>query len=309
VSQGIKVRGMVRREEAMTEVEQMGATPVLADLTDAVSVQRAVEGTAGVYHIAAAFRQAGVPDSYFEEINIGGTRHVFDACIASNVQRVVHCSTVGVISNTTTIPADESTPYSPGDIYQETKMEGEKLALEYFRSGKVSGVVIRPAMIYGPGDTRTLKLFKMVAGRKFFYVGPGDAHVHFIDARDLARAFQLGMERTDLNGEIYIVAGERAFRLHEVVAEIAGYFNVATPRLHLPVKPMQWLGSACEAICEPFGINPPIFRRRVDFFTKERCFDGSRANRELGFEPRQTSVEEIHEICRWYVDHGHISSH
>jgi nucleoside-diphosphate-sugar epimerase len=186
-------------------------------------------------------------------------------------------------------------------------MEGEKLALEYFRSGEVSGVVIRPAMIYGPGDTRTLKLFKMVAEKKFFYVGRGDAHVHFIDVRDLAKAFQLGMERSDLSGKVYIVAGERAFKLHEICREIADYFSVPPPRLHLPVRPMQWLGSACEAVCTPFGVSPPIFRRRVDFFTKERCFNSSLSRSELGFHPSKTSREEVRDICEWYVKHGLIA--
>lgn len=306
VSQGIRVRGMVRREEALQYVRELGAEPVLADLTDLDSVRRAVDGISGVYHIAAAFRQAGVPDSYFEDINVGGTRNILDSCVEAGVPRVVHCSTVGVISDTKIIPANEAVPYAPADIYQRTKMEGEKLALDYFRSGRLSGLVIRPAMIYGPGDQRTLKLFKMVAERKFFYVGPGDAHVHFIDVRDLASAFQLAMERIDLNGDVYIIAGERAFKLHEIVGEIARYFDVAPPRLHLPVKPMQWLGSACEAICMPFGISPPIFRRRVDFFTKERCFDSSRARTELGFVPAKSSTEEVQDICRWYVDHGFI---
>jgi len=306
VAQGIKVRGMVRREDALDFVRELGAQPVLADLTDFDAVHRAVQGTAGVYHIAAAFRQAGVPDSYFEDINVGGTRNILESCVQAGVRRVVHCSTVGVISDTKTIPADETVPYAPADIYQRTKMEGEKVALEYFRSGRLAGLVIRPAMIYGPGDQRTLKLFKMVAEGKFFYVGPGNAHVHFIDVRDLAKAFQLGMERTDLNGEIYIIAGERAFRLREMTGEIARFFNVAPPRLHLPVKPMQWLGSACEAICTPLGISPPIFRRRVDFFTKERSFNAARAHTELGFAPSQSSSDEITEICQWYVDHGLI---
>jgi nucleoside-diphosphate-sugar epimerase len=298
---------MVRREKAMPKISAAGAQPVLADLTDRASVRKAVQGTDGVYHIAAAFRQTSVADSYFQDINVEGTRNILDACVELRIPRVVHCSTVGVISDSETIPADETTPYAPADIYQESKKQGESLALDYFRSGKLSGLVIRPAMIYGPGDTRTLKLFKWVRERKFFYVGPGSAHVHFIDVRDLARAFELAMERVDLNGKIYIIAGERAFKLREMVGEIARFFNVPPPRLHLPVKPMQWLGTACEAVCKPLAISPPIFRRRVDFFTKERYFDSSRARSDLGFEPTQSSKAEIREICRWYVDNGYIA--
>jgi nucleoside-diphosphate-sugar epimerase len=308
VSQGFRVRAMVRTESAVTQVEELGATPVLANLTNFDSIHKAVHGTSGVFHIAAAFREAGAPDSLYKKINAEGTRNIFSACIASGVPRIVHCSTNGVTSSCKNPPIDESAPYSPSDIYQETKMEGEKIALQYFQSKKVTGVVLRPAMIYGPGDTRLLKLFKMVAERTFFYVGRGNAHVHFIDVRDLARAFLLGMERTDLNARVYLIAGQRAMTLRQAVEEIANHFGVPPPWLHLPVKPMQWLGSTCEAVCKPLGLTPPIFRRRVDFFTKERWFDTSRATLELGFEPTKSTQEEIHELCDWYQENGFIKT-
>ena len=58
------------------------------------------------------------------------------------------------------------------------------------------------------------------------------------------------------------------------------------PRLRLPVWPVWLAGAACEAVCAPFGIAPPLYRRRVDFFRKSRAFDISRARQELGFAPR-----------------------
>ncbi len=306
IAQGIPVRAMVRRPDSISTVSSLGIEVVVADLVDPDSLHAAVAGTAGVYHIAAAFRRAGVPDSYFFDVNVTGTKALFDACIAAQVPRIIYCSTIGVISNTKQIPADESIPYCPGDPYQESKVQGEQLALKYFRSGTISGNVIRPAMIYGPGDTRLLKIFKMVAERKFFYLGDGRSHVHFIDVIDLAQAFQLAMENKERNGEVYIIAGERSFRLSEVVEIIADFFHVRAPTLHLPVKPMQWLGGLCESICTPFGISPPLYRRRVDFFTKERSFSIGKAIAELGFQPRRNSVDEIRAFCQWCLESGEI---
>jgi nucleoside-diphosphate-sugar epimerase len=54
----------------------------------------------------------------------------------------------------------------------------------------------------------------------------------------------------------------------------------------LPVWPFRLLGAACEAVCVPLRIEPPIFRRRVKFFTSNRWFDTSRARQELGFRPQ-----------------------
>jgi len=301
---GRPVRAMVRNPAAAPALQQKGAEVVQADLRDAASLQRAVRGVSRVYHIAALFRQAGLPEREYYEVNAEGTRRLLQACTEAGVRRVVHCSTVGVLGHIARPPADESTPYNPGDVYQRSKMEGEKIALEFFRSGRLRGVVIRPAMIYGPGDRRTLKIFRMVARRRFFYVGRGDLEVHFIHVRDLARAFVLAMDHEEINGEVYIIAGERPLPLKEMVGIIARQLGVPAPRIHLPVKPMQWLGSLCEAVCTPLHIPPPIFRRRVDFFTKRRSFDASKAARELGFRPEKTVEEEIAEITDWYRRHG-----
>lgn len=303
-ARGDRVRALVRKEAQLEEVRAMGAEPCLGDIRSREDLDRAVDGVDGVFHIAALFREADQPDQSYRDINIQGVHHLLEAAAAAGVPRVVHCSTVGVLGHVERPPADEETPCSPGDIYQRTKMEGEKIALEIFREEKVRGVVIRPAMIYGPGDTRTLKLFRMVAKGRFFYVGKGDNLVHFIDVRDLARAFLLAMDANERNAEVYIVAGERALALREFCGIVAGRLGVKPPKLKIPVKPMQWAGSLCEAVCVPIGLNPPLYRRRVDFFTKDRSFDASKARERLGFTPARPVEAEIADILEDYRQRG-----
>lgn len=300
----IRVRAMVRRPDGCDELTRAGADVVTADLTKPDTLAGAVRDVTGVYHIAALFRQQGVPDSRFAEVNVEGTRNLLDASVGAGVRRFVHCSTVGVLGHIENPPGTEETPYNPGDIYQRTKMEGEKVALGAFRAGRIPGVVIRPAMIYGPGDARTLKLFRMIRRGTFFYVGRGEAHVHWIDVRDLTDAFHLAMRKEDLNGGIYIIAGERSVPLREMVSKVASCLEVREPRIRLPVTPMQWAGSVCETLCRPFGIEPPLYRRRVDFYTKCRSFDGSKAARELGFKPSQDLAGEIRDIIASYRQAG-----
>jgi nucleoside-diphosphate-sugar epimerase len=295
---------MVRDARQGPALEAMGAEVCVADLTDVDTIPTAVDGVAGVYHIAALFRQQAVPDAKFREVNVEGVRRLLEASMAAGVRRVVHCSTVGVLGHVSGPPADESTPYNPGDVYQCSKMEGEMAALEVFRSGRLSGVVVRPAMIYGPGDTRTRKLFRMISRGVFFYVGSGDAHVHWIDVRDLARAFRLAMEHEERTREVYIIAGRSSVSLKDMAGRVAAALGVRPPWLHLPVRPMQWAGSACEAFCRPFGIEPPLYRRRVDFYTKSRWFDGGKAQRELGFAPAQDLDGEIADIVADFRQRG-----
>lgn len=303
---GVAVKALVRKPEQAALVSSLGATPVMGDLTDVESLKEAVRGVSGVYHIAALFRQAAVTEERFHAVNVHGTKNILDVAVSAGVKRFIHCSTVGVHGHVQNPPANEESPFNPGDWYQETKAQGEELVYDYLKRGVIQGNIIRPAMIYGPGDERTLKLFKMLAKRRFFYVGPGNALVHFIDVRDLARAFISAMDREDVNCEKFIIGGETSLPLHSLVSIICALIGVPEPKLHLPVKPVQLLGTLCEAICTPFGINPPIYRRRVDFFTKDRNFDCSKSHKLLGFQPKQNLVQELIDILHSYTESGAI---
>jgi len=305
LKRGDEVRAFIRSEHKGNKLRDLGVKDfAYGDLTDNESINRAVAGVDGIFHIAALYREAGLPKDAYFNVNSKGTRRIFEAAEKSGVKRVIHCSTGGVLGDIANPPGNEKTPYNPGDVYQESKVEAEKTALEYYKKGKVRGHVIRPGMIYGPADTRHHKLFKMISRGYFFYVGKGDAWVNFIDVRDLANAFLLAMDNEELNGEIYTIAGLEKVKLFEAVDQIAKNFGVSKPWIHLPVKPTQLAGTICEAICTPLKIRPPIFRRRVDFFTKNRYFDTSKAERELGFKCAKPLNEELKELCNWYRDNG-----
>ncbi|MCB0310619.1 MAG: NAD-dependent epimerase/dehydratase family protein [Bdellovibrionales bacterium] len=301
---GVRIRAMARSESQVSELKERGIEVVRADLRDKPSLDRAVSGVSGIFHIASLFRKAGLPDSEFFNSNADGTRRLLETAVSAGVSRFVHCSTIGVHGHIENPPANENAPFSPGDIYQESKLAGERIAREFFKSGSISGVVIRPAMVWGPGDLRTLKLFSMIARERFFYIGRGAGLVHFIDVRDLARAFAAAMQAVDLNDRSYIIAGRESLTLRELSERVAEQLGVRPPWLCLPVKPMQLLGTFCEKLCAPLGIEPPIFRRRVDFFTKDRCFDCANARLDLGFEPAQELEGEIADIIRWYRQDG-----
>jgi nucleoside-diphosphate-sugar epimerase len=88
---------------------------------------------------------------------------------------------------------------------------------------------------------------------------------------------------------------------------IADAVGVRGTRLRFPVMPVYLAGALCELICKPFGINPPLYRRRVDFFRKTRSFDISKAKSELGFEPRVDLHSGIKRTAAWYRREGLLS--
>jgi len=306
VADGIAVRGSVRPGGDTGDLERLGVEVVQGDVRSGEDVRRMVEGCSTVYHIAALFRRAGVPDAEYTDVNVEGTRHLLEASMAAGVERFVHCSTIGVCGHIAQPPGTEETPYNPGDIYQRTKMEGEKLALEYFRDGRVKGAVVRPASIYGPGDLRLLKLFRMIKKQRFVRIGDGKPHFHTVYIDDLVEGFLLAARTDAACGEVFIIASAEHVPLNELFTLIADVLGVPPPRWRVPALPVQWLAGAVERVCIPLRIEPPIYRRRVDFFTKNRAFDIAKARKVLGYEPRTSLRQGLENTARWYQDKGLI---
>jgi nucleoside-diphosphate-sugar epimerase len=247
-----------------------------------------------------------LPDAKYRAVNATAVRSVIEAAAGAGVRRVVHCSTVGVHGDIEHPPANEDAPLRPGDVYQETKVEGEAEARAAATDTGIEVVIARPTGIYGPGDRRLLKLFRGVARRRFVILGSGRIYYHLTYIDDLVEGFRLCGEVPAAAGRTYILAGGEVTTLEELVKMIAEEANVSAPRLHLPVWPFWIAGAACEAICAPLGIEPPLYRRRVDFFTKSRAFDISRARTELGYAPRVGLREGIRRTLAWYRDAGWI---
>jgi nucleoside-diphosphate-sugar epimerase len=301
---GDDVRALVRDAARAGELREAGVELVGGDLKDSASLARAVEGVEVVYHIAAIYRQAGLRDEEYRAVNADAVRTIVETAARAGVRRVVHCSTVGVHGDVERPPANEDAPLRPGDIYQLTKLEGEEAARTAAREAGVEVVIARPTGIYGPGDRRLLKLFRGTARRRFVILGDGKIFYHLTYIDDLVEGFRLCGTVPGVAGRTYILAGGEVTTLNELVAMIAEEARVPPPKLHLPVWPFWTAGALCEAVCTPFGLEPPIYRRRVDFFTKSRAFDISRARAELGYNPQVGLRDGIRRTLDWYRGAG-----
>jgi dihydroflavonol-4-reductase len=259
---------------------------VEGDLQDARAIAQLVEGAEAVVHVAAVYRTAGHPDAYYREVNVGGTARLLEAAAAAGVRRFVHTSTVGVHGDVQQPPADESAPIAPGDVYQATKAEAEALALDFHRTRGLPVAVVRPGAIYGPGEKRFLKLFRAIARGRYAVVGSGRAYYHPVFIDDLVQGYLLALERPEAVGEAFIIAGPSYVTQDQLAELIARHTGGRVLPFHVPAWPLQLAGALCEALCVPLGIEPPLHRRRVDFWTKSRAFKIDKARRLLGYAPQ-----------------------
>jgi nucleoside-diphosphate-sugar epimerase len=301
---GHQVRLLVRSKKRVALDPHPALEVQEGDIRDRAAVDKAVTGVAKVFNLAAMFRTAASVDQDYRDIHVEGVRYLLEAAVRHQVGRFVHCSTVGVHGDVKVPPATEESPYAPADIYQRTKLEGELLAREFATKNGLALSVVRPTAIYGPGDMRLLKLFKLAVKKITPVIGTGKIYYHMVYIDDLVQGFILASDIEAAIGQVFIIGGEEKMILDDLLSTIAKITGSPDAKIHIPALPFQLAGSLCEKICIPLGIEPPIYRRRVDFFTKSRSFNIGKAKKLLGYTPQYGLYEGLRKTALWYKEHG-----
>jgi nucleoside-diphosphate-sugar epimerase len=305
VQEGWDVAAFVRPSSRKDHLEKLGVHCIENDITDADSVHNTFPDTDVVFHIAAAYRAEHVDESMFERVNVDATRILLEEASRRGVNRFVHCSTVGVQGEIEDAPAAEDYRLKPGDHYQESKLAGEQVALEYAKNG-LDVSVVRPVGIYGPGDTRFLKLFKPVSKGYFLMIGSGNSLYHMTYIDDLVQGFILAATRDEAVGEVFTIAGEKYTTLNELVGLVADAVGVKRREIHIPLRPVMWAAVVCDRVFRSIGKRPPLYPRRVEFFVLDRAFSIDKARRMLGYEPKVSLEEGLRRTAEWYRSEGLI---
>jgi len=283
-----------------------GAKIVLGSVTDRALVKAITEGSDIVFHLAAAFRKVNLPKKVYWDVNVEGTRNLLEAALEWGVQKFVYCSTCGVHGHVKNGPADEDSPITPEDYYQYTKYEGERVVTEFGKNG-LRVVTLRPTAIYGPGDPeRFSMLFKMVSKGQFVMFGSGKAHYHPVYIDNLVDAFELAASSENASGAAYLIGDEEYHSLDDLVTAIAEALGVNVTIRHFPFWPLWSAALACEVAYKPLRTDPPLFRRRVDWFRQNRAFSIDKAKRELGYQPKVGLNEGLARTAQWYKAQGYL---
>ena len=259
---------------------------VLGDITDNKLVKQLVEGVDVVFHLASAHLDVALSDEHYRRVNVDATLGLLDAAMHVGVKRFVHCSSVGVIGDVENPPADETTDCHPTNIYEKTKLEGERAALDFSHQTGFPVVVMRPAWVYGPRCPRTAKLFRTISKGRFPIFGSGKNMRHPVYISDAVRGLELCAETPDVQGEVFIIAGETTVESRELVKLIGRELGVRMQKIQLPVFLGQWGGLALEMLFKPLGKQPPFSRRSMDFFLKHNAYSIRKAQRRLNYQPQ-----------------------
>jgi nucleoside-diphosphate-sugar epimerase len=308
VYNGDEVSVLGREDASDVEVEtrnnlgNQGVNIITGSVTDREQMFEITRNVDIVFHLAAAQHEMNVPDELFRSVNVEGTRNMLDASLEAGVERFVHGSSIGVYDRDVDDVVDETTPLRPDNIYGVTKAEGESVVRESF--ARQSCTIIRISETYGPGDRRLLKLFKGVKKGVFFVIGNGKNIHQLIHVDDLVDGFLLVAKHPAAASETFVLAGDERLTTNDMVEAIAEAVDVRPKRWRAPLWPFMLLATVLETTLRPLGIQPPLHRRRMDFFTKSFQISTGKANELLGFKAATSFAEGTRNTAKWYQDNG-----
>lgn len=302
---GVNVRAVARKSSNIAPLENLPVTWLRGEVFDDKTIRSAMEDVHYVFHVAAAFRDPKSTEQDYRNVHLKSTELIVAEALQNpEFKRLIHVSTMGVHGHIENPPGDETSQFSPGDGYQRTKAEAEIWLKDFAKENDFPYTIIRPCAIYGPGEKRLLKIYKMATKKLFPILGQGKCWYHLVHVDDLVGAMIVAATEPRALGEAFIVGSSEPIQLEEMAAIIAREYNHKLRIVRLPIGPFFLLGDICEAICKPLKINPPIYRRRVAFYSKDRNFSTRKMREVLGYLPLYENEKGIVESARWYRDNN-----
>jgi dihydroflavonol-4-reductase len=282
---------LVRSPEKASKLNELGCHLVSGDLGDAEALRAGMEGCDGLVH-AAAMYEVGIPTKQHPamyEANVRGSERVLEAALAAKVGKVVYVSTVGIFGNTHGKVVDESYEH-PGkeftSYYEETKLEGHRIAKQMMAEDRLPAVIVQPGGVYGPGDESQVAdlLKEFFAGRLFLLPFP-ELGICLTHVEDIAGGILLALDK-GVTGETYVISGP-ATTMREAIDTIAAVSGRKAPKRNLPTSLMKALTPIGPLVGKMMG-QPPNLRELIstaDGVTFWASYE--KAGRELGYAPRE----------------------
>ncbi|HEY2590157.1 MAG TPA: hopanoid-associated sugar epimerase [Steroidobacteraceae bacterium] len=308
LARGWETRCLVRAASSRRNLEGLRVEAVIGDLTDASSLDRALERCDALFHVAADYRLGVRDPSEIYRANVEGTRNVLEAARRAGVRRTVYTSsvaTVGIPSDGT--PGDEATPVRVEDMighYKRSKFLAEQVAREWVRTSGADVVIVNPSTPIGPGDVKPTPTGQIIVdaarGRTPAYVDTGLNVVH-VD--DVAEGHLLAFERGRA-GEHYILGGED-LPLKAILGIIAQLVGRKPPRVRLPHAIVMPIAYLAEGYARVTGGQTRVTVESVRMSRKRMFFSSAKAKRELGYRWRPPQ-EAFADAIRWFRENGYL---
>jgi len=285
-------------------IERLGIKCIRGDLRDAEAVRAAVGEVDVVFH-AGGLTGIWGPRRLFWDINVGGTRHVLEACRQAGVGKLVYTSSPSVVFGEDDLcGVDESVPYPERylAVYPETKAAAEREVLGA-NSDDLATVALRPHLIWGPGDPHLIpRVLDRAREGKLVQVGDGHNLVDIIYIDNAAEAHVLAADalapHSACSGRAYFISQGEPVALWPWLSRIIEAADLPAVKRAVSYKTARRMGWVCECLYRVLrpGHEPPMTRFLAAQLAKSHYFNIEAARRDLAYTPRVSTEEGVRRL-------------
>jgi len=308
VQSGHKVKALVRPTSILKNIENIPLDIVTGDLTDRVSLQKALDGCDYLFHVAADYRLwVPEPEEMYKN-NVVGTRKIMQEAMKAGVRKIIYTSSVATLKLDCNKPlADENSAASLEDMighYKRSKFLAEKEVLQLIETQDLPAVIVNPSAPVGPGDIKPTPtgrfIVDAVAGRMPAYVDTG---LNIVHVNDVAEGHILALKHGRI-GQRYILGGHN-MTLQEILIEIASIAGCTPPRIRIPYRLILPIAILAEAWASCTGKGEPrVTLAGAKMAKKQMFFSSAKAEREIKYISRPAQAA-LYDAVHWFKENGY----
>jgi nucleoside-diphosphate-sugar epimerase len=303
LDEGFHVVAGVRKTADLSLLDGLELEYRYGDVTQPETLGEMVTGIDYVIHNAGLVK-AKHKGTFFK-VNTGGTKSLFEAIAKYNpqVKKTVYISSLAAAGPSVgDKPLTEEDQTHPITSYGQSKLAGEGVVLSF--AGKFNVLTIRPPGIYGPGDKEILSFFEVVNKRIKPFIGSPKRRLQLVHVDDLCRAVFLAVTTETKSGEIYFVAENRSYSMHELIALLEkGCGKKALP-LRFPSSVFKAIAVVSELAFKLVGATPMLTREKAKELLTSWEVSTAKAKRDFGFESLIPFEQGAKETYQWYRQKG-----
>lgn len=274
---------------------------IRGDLKNRESINKAVQGTDVVIHLAAQLGSWQAKEKDYYETNVEGTKILVEESEKAGIQHFIYISTAGVFGRLKQVPADEFHPCNPRYLYEKTKYLAEQYILNEIREG-FPATILRPSHVYGPGDLNTLPLLLLLKKFHFFpLIGGGRSFFQPVFIDDLVKGIICCLEHREVvRGKTYILAGKQAITFKDYIDLVVKLLGIKVLTFPCPYIVARIVALINEFLAKLINVEPILTRFRVDFFGNHQCYNIKRAEHDFKYTSKISIDHGMKQAIDWY---------
>jgi nucleoside-diphosphate-sugar epimerase len=299
------IRVLARKTSRLDDLKNLNNVEICyGDVNDFDSLKRAIDGIEAVIHLVSLIGESGKREDFFR-VNVEGTRNLLEVCKDLKLKRFVHISSLSVITGYKDHDGTkEDAPYLPtGENYADSKIEGEKLVLDYGRKYELPITILRAGFIYGPGDRLFLPtVIQNLKEGKVILIDQGKKLLNLTYVDNLIEAIELSLEKEKAIGEIFNITDGEKISKKQFFFKVSNLMKISPPTKSIPFFAAKAL---CEIISFLFKVlrikkAPPISRMKLRFAGQNQWFNIYKSESILGYSHKIKFDEGIEKAVKWY---------